>query len=354
MVKNYQAIYYLYLLTKKDILIMATAQTQFENFHSKILMGYDDNEPLRDRRDTLIQELKDKLSSDVPNMKFFHQGSYALHTGINPLNGNPDIDIGIIFECDPNDEDYQDPLKLKKIVRDALNTKNRTVKIKRPCVTVEYLRDGEPIYHIDLALYSCEYGDSDGQTFLARGKETSSAEEIEWQISSARELTDVILNKYTDSSHKKQFRRIVRYLKRWKDEKLGHKNTPSIGLTVAAYELFSANFDFVSGKAQDLLALLSLVNSMLNNWGGDDRLHIYLPVEPATDLFERMSDNQMKDLKTKLEKLSAVLIEARDQPDTHEACKLLKAQFGDDFPVPDKSETTKSSSSSVVPAGRSA
>lgn len=64
---------------------MATAQTQFENFHSKILMGYDDNEPLRDRRDTLIQELKDKLSSDVPNMKFFHQGSYALHTGINPL-----------------------------------------------------------------------------------------------------------------------------------------------------------------------------------------------------------------------------------------------------------------------------
>ncbi|HBW3737325.1 TPA: nucleotidyltransferase, partial [Klebsiella pneumoniae] len=187
-----------------------------------------------------------------------------------------------------------------------------------------------------------------------RGKETSSAEEIEWQISSARELTDVILNKYTDSSHKKQFRRIVRYLKRWKDEKLGHKNTPSIGLTVAAYEFFSANFDFVSGKAQDLLALLSLVNSMLNNWGGDDRLHIYLPVEPSTDLFERMSDNQMKDLKTKLEKLSAVLIEARDQPDTHEACKLLKAQFGDDFPVPDKSETTKSSSSSVVPAGRSA
>ncbi|MEN4659593.1 nucleotidyltransferase [Pantoea agglomerans] len=333
---------------------MASAQSQFEEFHTKILMGYEDNEPLCSRRDTLKKELRDKLSKDLPGFDFFLQGSYALHTGIVPLGGNPDIDIGIIFECSPSDNDYKDPLKLKKIIKDALSTKNRTVRIKKPCVTVEYLRNEEVIYHIDLAIYSCEGGDSEKQTYLARGRDSSPADEILWEKSSARELTEKILEKYEDKADRKQYRRVIRYLKRWKDVKIGHKNAPSVGLTVGAYDLFSNNFDFTSGKPNDLLALLSLVNLLLNNWGGDERLHIYSPVEPFSDLFSRMTDTQMTDFKTKLEKLSSVLTEARDEPDTYEACKLLSSQFGDDFPIPEKKDTTKNSIPSVIPAGRSA
>lgn len=113
---------------------MARAQTQFESFHRTILFGYDSSEELRNRRDTLLVDLKKNICDDAPPYSTFTQGSYALNTGIHPLNGNPDLDIGVLFECSP--EDYPDPLVLKKYVRDALVRHNRTVKIRRPCVTV--------------------------------------------------------------------------------------------------------------------------------------------------------------------------------------------------------------------------
>ena len=67
-----------------------------------------------------------------------------------------------------------------------------------------------------------------------------------------------------------------------------------------------------------------------------------------------MTDTQMSDFKEKLIKLRDALVEAENQPDTHEACKILRKQFGDDFQVPDKTETTKSTDSGVVSTGRSA
>ena len=44
-------------------------QKEFEDFHQKIRLGtYDENQTLREKRDLLIDELKDKLKDEkVPN-----------------------------------------------------------------------------------------------------------------------------------------------------------------------------------------------------------------------------------------------------------------------------------------------
>ncbi|WP_288841661.1 cyclic GMP-AMP synthase DncV-like nucleotidyltransferase [uncultured Deefgea sp.] len=326
---------------------MAFAQTQFEKFHTVILLGYDENSELRDRRDTLLKDLKDRISPDAPTYSHFTQGSYALSTGVTALNGNPDMDIGLSFNCSP--DDYEDPLTLKKFVSDALTRTNRTVTIRRPCVTVTYLKDGEPTHHIDLAVYS---SNSDDQTQLARGRDCDPKAERVWEASEAKKLTDLINNQFKDDDSN-QFRRVVRALKRWRDEKIGHKNVPSIGLTVSAYQWFSPSYDSVEGKPRDLIAIRNLVDKMLANWNGL-RLVVELPVASYADLFERMTQIQMVDFKSKLESLRDALNEAEGQPDTHEACKILKKQFGDDFPVPEKTDTTKKTSAGVSTSGRSA
>lgn len=326
---------------------MAHAQTQFESFHRTILFGYDTSQDLRDRRDTLLADLKTNISKDAPPYVIFTQGSYALNTGTQPLGGNPDMDIGVLFECSP--DDYPDSLVLKKYVRDALARHNRTVSIRRPCVTVTYNRDGSPIHHIDLAVYSAN---SIGQTQIAWCRESTPLMEREWKSSEARELTDKITNRFSGCD-RDQFRRCVRALKRWRDEKIGHKNTPSIGLTVAAYNWFKPCYDSIDGKPIDLIALQNLVDSMLANWTGL-RLKVHLPVASYSDLFERMTENQMADFKNRLEELQDALNEAYAQADTHEACKILRKKFGEDFPVPEKSDTTKKTSAGVSTSGRSA
>lgn len=326
---------------------MAYAQSQFKSFHTIILYGYDSSLELRDRRDTIIDDLKKNISDDAPPYRTFSQGSYALDTGIKPLNGNPDLDIGVVFDCEYTD--YPDSLSLKRYVYKALERHNRTVNYKKPCVTVTYLRDGNPLHHIDLAIYS---KDALGNTYLARGKDTDAVANRVWEKSDAEGLISEINGKY-DEENSNQYRRCIRALKRWKDEKIGHKNCPSIGLTVAAYKWFSPSYDITTGEYRDLLALINLVDAMLLSWTST-RLYLNSPVAPYADLFERMTDAQMSDFKRKLEALRDALEEARLEPDLHEACKILRRQFGSDFPVPDKEETKKTNSAVVVTSGRSA
>jgi len=240
---------------------MAAIQTQFDAFHSRIKLDDDDERAtLRQKRETLVKDLREKLPEDVPAFKEFNQGSYAMNTGTVPLNGNYDIDVGLVFEC--KQDKYKDPVELKKKVRDALNRLNRTVDIRRPCVTVTYLRDGNPEYHLDLAIYAQR---DDGLLDLAVGKEFSLPAERKWQISNPKGLTGLIKDRLKEDEAA-QFRRCVRYMKRWRDHKFSNGGAPlSIALTVAAYHWFQP-YQELSGKFVDLAALKNLTSDMLNNF----------------------------------------------------------------------------------------
>lgn len=328
---------------------MADVQSQFQEFHQKILLNLESNVLLREKRDTLLGDLKRNIDPNAPSYTSFHQGSYELSTGVIPVSGDPDMDVGIIFECKP--EDYKDPVELKRFVRNALKRHNRTIRIRKPCVTVEYMKGDSRELHIDMAIYCT---DSAGVTQLARGRETDPAntEYRFWEASEAKKLNGIIINAFS-GKERDQWRRVVRYLKRWRDLKIGHKNIPSIALTIEAVNRFQPVFSRVDDKPRDLIALRDLLESILGRWVGS-RLQVWLPVETRCDLLKEVSDIQMNDFKARLTKLCNALNDANKEADSHEACKLLKAQFGDDFPVPPKSSTTQQNGGSITPTGRSA
>ncbi|ADD03115.1 conserved hypothetical protein [Thermoanaerobacter italicus Ab9] len=331
---------------------MANVQKYFEEFHEAIrLSDTDENEELREKRDIILNRLNEKKADNVPKYTPFNQGSYAMGTGVKPIDGEYDIDVGIRFDI--SKDDYPDPVEVKKWVYDALQDHTSEVKMRRSCVTVTYFKDGEPEFHVDLAIYAAN--NDDGKLYLAKGKLYSDDENKYWEVSNPLELITKIRNKYEDADDRNQFRRVIRYLKRWKDVNFttdGSAAPTGIGLTVAAYNFLtiSKQYDFATGKYKynDLSALKNLVQSILSSFRleynqeegkGVERLRISLPTEPYNDLFEKMSDSQMADFKVKLEELKTTLNNAEVEPDPHEACKILKKVFGKDFPVPPKEET---------------
>lgn len=340
---------------------MADIQKQFEEFHTEILLSDSDGKAkLQEKRDLLISDLRAGLKREAEKknetpLKFehFNQGSYAMHTGTKPYDNDYDIDVGIIF--DNTRDDFDSPVELKKKVKDALNSTFRTVKIRRPCVTVTYQKDGKPDYHVDLAIYVKVDGEDYFQ--IAMGKENSSEDNQEWQDSDPKGLINKINNQFTGDD-RTQYRCSIRYLKRWRDKQFRNSGAPiSIALTCAAYHWFQPVKS--AGKYNDLKALIALVDEMLDNFDIFGRLEIELPVIPHSDLLDRMTDTQMDTFKEKLELFQDTLIRARNETSKKEACKKLKKLFGDEFPVPEgddkpKDKVRRSSKSPVVTTGTSA
>ena len=112
-------------------------------------------------------------------------------TGIKPpVDGDFDIDQGIFFQVAA--EDYDDPVVLKERVHEALAGHTQSVQIRRPCVTVQYQVEEEPVYHVDLAVYSDRDRNEDGEDRLSMGKPNSADEFRFWRPSGTRDLKDTI------------------------------------------------------------------------------------------------------------------------------------------------------------------
>lgn len=352
---------------------MANLQSQMCQFHEKIkLKRFEENELLREKRDRILDRLDSGLIKifeieglKPPKYESFDQGSYPMGTGTKPVDGHYDIDTGIVFKICK--DDYPDPVKVKEFVHDALQGHTKWVEIRRPCVTVFYQQDGEPIYHVDLAIYSAQDCNPDGKMYLAKGKLNSAAEHRFWQESDPQALINLIKNRFPDREDDKQFRRIIRYLKRWKDVKFpsdGNAAPIGIGITVAAYHWFNPVYtpdSFTNTKNyDDLEALRSFVNAMLTKFqnvysnSNIKRLIVELPVSPHCDLFEKMTDNQMADFQEKLEIMLEAIGEAQQKADPVEACKILQKQFGDDFPVPSREDTAQKRPPAIISSSASA
>jgi hypothetical protein len=342
--------------TLKKVFIMPAVQKHFEDFHSKIKLDEDDEKStLREKRKILLDALTANLADDVPNFDSFNQGSYSMHTGVVPLDGNFDIDIGLIFDC--KKDKYPDPVALKKKIRDALDTHGRCVNIRRPCVTVNYMRGNKIAYHVDLAVYVKR---EDGLLDIGKGKENSDASKRVWEVSDPKKLTEVICTAFTETCDLAQYRRCIRYLKRWREVQFSSGAPLSIALTLAAEKWFKPYFE-MSGKAGDLQAMLNWVNAILNqfksthmNGTTHQRLTVMLPVAPYSDLMGWMTEGQMSTVKSKFEVLRNVLEEALQEDLPEDACKVLNKQFGDDFAIPEKAATARAVGAPVIGTGNSA
>jgi len=306
-------------------------QPLFEEFHSKIQLDeHFERRKLREKRETLLNVLKEKLSPIELTFVPFLQGSYAMRTGVVPKNGNYDIDVGLIFTCGV--KRFPDPLVLKRIVHDAMDMHNRTVRIRRPCVTVTYQKDGVPEFHVDLAIYMKQ---PDGSLLIGMGHETSKAEERKWKPAAPAELKQFILSK-VDGEAQAQLRRCIRYLKRWRDENFIVGAPLSIALTVAAARWFEPK-TLDDGTHVDLEALLHLVKTMQGKFElgwSTKKLVVNLPGPVKGNLMEGLSPLQMTSFSEQLDKLAVVLQKCTGDVQLCDSASALALIFGSDFPMP--------------------
>lgn len=305
-------------------------QILFERFHAAIKLDENDERlKLRTKREILLRALKKKLAVHSLEFESFDQGSYAMRTGVVPKDGNYDIDVGLIFDCSL--ERFPNPVALKTLVHDALVGSNRTVAIRRACVTVTYFRDGVPDYHVDLAAYLRQ---PDGHLVLGKGRKYSEAEKCEWVPSAPRELTQFILSKF-DGEEQAQYRRCIRYLKRWRDENFSAGAPLSIALTVAAALWFEPK-RATDGTFADLDAILALAKTMQRKFGNNfdlGRLSVPLPGVRKVDLMSGLTTSQMSTFKERLDCLQDVMSKCYDVDSTAEAARILRSQFGPEFPL---------------------
>lgn len=337
-------------------------QSYFNEFHEKIkLIDTDENTQLRDKRDLLLDEIRAylKKKSEADEKKALitfqpeNQGSYSMGTGIKPIGDN-DYDIDVMLLCNISKDDYT-PTEVKKWVFEALNKSQRTVEYKKPCVRVQYHEKGDIAFHVDFACYA--NSNTDGKAYLSRGKPTSKPEEIKWELSDPKELKNKINNKYSNPEESKQFKRVIRYIKRWKDFQF--QNTvdgkpTGIAITALAYNGFVPCFDIDAfsseKKPNDFFATKKFIQYFINQFDWLDNITVKLPVLPYNDLFEKMkkNQNQTKILKKKLKNIKDSFDEAERETDPVEACKILQKEFGEDFPVPDKNDTGQKRTKAVA------
>lgn len=335
---------------------MADLQKSFASFHDKIKLNYEDNSLLRTYRDKVLNGLDDFLDIKYKYNSFI-QGSYSVYTGIKSSDSNIDFDIDVALAIDITREEYSNPVLVKKWVRDAMDSTfpDAEIEIKNPCVTINFSdEDSKENVHVDIAIYANE----NSNYFLARGKEFSTSENRFWEEAEPKELKNMINNFSTISEDKSQFRRCIRYLKRWKDNKFNQENRPTgIGITVLALEKFQVNktMDTFANKPNynDLQALTFFVNELLNSFTYltyDEKLEEYyyriqapLPVKPFSDTFCKMTANQMTDFKNKLNLLHEDLKFATQTLNEHEASKKLNKQFGTAFEIIPEEEVVETS-----------
>ncbi|MFC5849195.1 cyclic GMP-AMP synthase DncV-like nucleotidyltransferase [Deinococcus petrolearius] len=347
---------------------MADVQDKFITFHDTIRLGtYKEDATLREKRERVVRALRDGLKKNFeaknqtpPDFKDFAQGSYGMRTGIKPLGGSGDydIDVGIVFAKRPEDYEHN-PVVLKEWVYEALKDHTGNVRIRTSCVTVTYAAG----YHVDLAVYAHPDKNIEGELPLAKG--TPGSAEKRWQINEPRRLRKEIHARFADQAERKQFRRVIRYLKRWRDERYrsarGDAAPVGVGMTIAGLTMFTPRVDALAKTQDDLRATREFVETMLANFrdfqyspkdgASGRRLVVIVPFQPGTDVFNKMTNGHMATFEERLKKLRDALQEAEASSSRKKACAALRRQLGDDFPEGEDEDSDKSAQASrVMPA----
>ncbi len=221
---------------------MADVQKYFRQFDDAIRFERDDEIAiLVEKRERVLKRLSEGIKRQrrrngktIPSYESFNQGSYAMKTGVKPINGDFDIDVGLRFDL--SKEEYPDPGVVKTWVHDAVKNHTKHVEMRRGCVTVFYQEDGEDIYHVDLVCYSSKTKNSGRQGPHGQGQARRMRLGAVRPAGAAGPHQRQIL----ENQDAEQYRRAIRALKRWKDLRFsgyGRKAPKGIALTVAAYRL---------------------------------------------------------------------------------------------------------------------
>lgn len=314
---------------------MATLHKEYNNFNSTISLNNDKKESLLKSRNSLKKRIKKYFSekkNDEIQPKFWSQGSFEMKTIVNPIpetddEGNLlmkyDLDYGIYFIETGNQDKKRSISAWHDWVYEAVDGHTNTPPQKKnTCVRVIFA-DG---HHIDLPIYY-KNGEIPELAHKSKG----------WIYSDPKAFFDWF-NERAKSDQ--QLRRIVRYLKAWRNYKeLKNSSTklPSgFALTILATKNFVANLN--DDKAFKLT--VEKVKMEL-----DKKFECKRPTTPIDeDVFADFSETRKSHFLNSLNLLVEACKKAEDEKNFKNASEYLQKQFGDRFPTGnDETEGDKSS-----------
>ncbi len=298
---------------------MANLNYLFGLFNSEIKLNDNKAKNLIKGRDALRSDIRSWFEDKGKTKpKFSVQGSFAMKTTINPLPGDEyDLDDGVYLQGynDYEVDEFPVPSTVHNWIKDATDDRTKKESIdKNTCVRVNYADD----YHIDLPIYIIR----DEVPYLAH-------KAFGWTPSDPKEFTDWFLDNI--SEHGEQLRRIVRYLKAWKDYK--NVDIESIEITILACE------NFEGFENRDDKAIYATVSQIIDTL--EKGFICEKPSLPYNDLFEDVSDSKKNNIISRLKTLRQKLNNAIIESDEEKAAEIMREVFGSRFP---KGSNSKSSS----------
>jgi hypothetical protein len=312
---------------------MSNCHNLFTSFHEKIYLHPDKKKSLRASRGAIRSKIKkyfkDELGLAEP--KFYGQGSYMMNTMVTPIDGEYDIDDGIYLDHlnDADEEDWATPTTVHSWIVNATQEHTSTAPVdKNTCVRVIYKNQ----YHVDLPIYVKKTDEHPKLAHKSKG----------WIDSDPKELTKWFNDEVKSKGD--QLKRIVRYLKAWKDKNDGDTKLPSgMFLTILA-----ANHFVTDHPDEDDAALAATAKAIYNALS--DSFALTRPVFPSEELLADWSDSRRDNFLNKLANLNKKAEEALEDQDKTKASKKWIDVFGDRFPEHVSTEASKSQTNSVVKA----
>lgn len=314
---------------------MATLHKEFIKFNKDIKLTSTRKEDLVGSRNAIKERIKKYFREEKSRElqpKFHPQGSFEMNTTVNPIPEKDDsgktlrkydLDYGVYFVENSGENNKKSISTWHDWVYNAVKSHTEKSIRKNTCVRV-YFSDG---HHIDLPIY---YKKGDNNPELAHRSKG-------WLISNPVEFT----NWFNDEAKKdQQLRRIVRYLKAWKNYrqiKNTHLKLPSgFALTILATNNFTPN-------QSDDVAFMNTVKAIRDKL--NRRFECLRPTTPkGENVFGDYSTSRENDFMNTLNALLNNCLKAHSEPNFRKASEYMRKDFGDRFPLgEDATDNEKSS-----------
>ncbi|HAN20403.1 MAG: hypothetical protein A2Y15_08600 [Clostridiales bacterium GWF2_36_10] len=300
---------------------MANMNQLFSDFDGKIKLTNAKTNSLKTSRDALRKDIRDwffEKNKDIPT--FCWQGSFAMKTTVNPLSGGEyDLDDGVYLEgySDIDKESWPTTSTVHGWIKSSVEDRTSDLPIdKDTCIRVTYTSG----YHIDLPIYIIK----NDIAYLAHKTKG-------WIESDPKAFKKWFVDHVSDKGE--QLRRIVRYLKSWKD----YKNVSLKGIEITI--LVTNHFDKYDNR--DDKSLKNTISSIISSL--EESFSCYKPVIPNEDLFEGFSDTKKTSINDSLKNALNKLEKAINEPNEKKASEYLQSIFGERFPTGNDSITSNSS-----------
>jgi hypothetical protein len=303
----------------------------FIDFYNRITLTTLSEERINRAWGRLHEYLTGEVAVAAPFV--YIQGSYANDTAVKPASNDGEYDLDIVSICVANGTSAADAIKglTDTLAKDGdLAKRIEPNESGRPCVRLRYADDREGFgFHVDIV--------------PARGDDPTGT--IEVPMRGQEDWRDSAPYAYTlwCQEQPEQFRRLVRFLKRWRDEH-GDGSVASIVLQV----LIAEHLDqYATSDAEAVTGTLTNLRNFLVGFPSGPP-EIINPVLPSENLADRWKVEDYAKFRGELDeavKIVEVALSAADEQRSHDGWVAL---FGDDFP-PTPADVSSSSRGTIPP-----